>query len=169
MSDESVGGTERALMSKLLIVDDEAATVDMLSTYLSMNGHETVGAYSGEEGLDSVHSEQPDLLILDLMMPDLEGFEVCKRLRASGDYATLPILIISARVDQSSIDRAMGLGADSYLTKPIDLSKLISEITRLLENPPNHTQLATGTNPAASESEPRKLPPDKSTGPQKNQ
>lgn len=126
-------------MSKLLIVDDEAATVDMLTTYLGLIGHETVGAFSGGEGLDSVNTENPDLLILDLMMPDIQGYEVCKRLRESGDYTTLPILIISARFDQGSIDRAMGLGADGYLTKPLDLPKLTSEITRLLENPPDHS------------------------------
>lgn len=136
-------------MSKLLIVDDEVATVDMLSTYLGLVGHETVGAFSGEEGLSSVHSEQPDLLILDLMMPDLEGFDVCKRLRESGDYTTLPILIISARIDQQSIDRAIGLGADSYLTKPIDLSRLTSEIIRLLENPPDHSDRVKKPEPEA--------------------
>lgn len=136
-------------MAKLLIVDDETATVDMLSTYLGLVGHETVGAFSGEEGLSSVHSEQPDLLILDLMMPDLEGFDVCKRLRESGDYTTLPILIISARIDQPSIDRAMELGADSYLTKPIDLPGLTSEIKRLLENPPDHSDRVKKVEPGA--------------------
>ncbi|MCI0714566.1 MAG: response regulator [Chloroflexi bacterium] len=147
-------------MSKLLIVDDEAATVDMLSTYLDLIGHETVGAFSGEEGLTSVYSEDPDLLILDLMMPDLEGFDVCKRLRESGDYTALPILIISARFDQQSIDRAMGLGADSYLTKPIDLPKLTSEIMRLLENPPDHRDRVKKTDSQQPKAELPKSEPE---------
>ena len=149
MANRSLGDNERVLMSKLLIVDDETATVDMLSTYLGLIGHHTVGAFSGEEGLTTVYNENPDLLILDLMMPDLEGFDVCRRLRESGDYTTLPILIISARVDQQSIDRAMRLGADSYLTKPIDLSRLSAEIKRLLENPPDHSDRVKKVEPKA--------------------
>ena len=159
-------------MAKLLIVDDEAATVDMLSTYLGLIGHETVGAFSGEEGLASVYTEKPDLLILDLMMPDLEGFDVCKQLRESGDYTTLPILIISARFDQQSIDRAMSLGADVYLTKPIDLPKLTSEIIRLVENPPDHSDRVKKAESEKAESgkpEPESKasdqPPDSKTSP----
>jgi DNA-binding response OmpR family regulator len=126
-------------MPKLLIVDDETATVDMLSTYFSIIGHEAVGAYSGEDGIVLAQVEKPDLLILDLMMPDIEGFEVCQRLRASGEFNSLPILILSARIDQGSIDRAITVGADAYLTKPIDLPRLTSEIQRLLSNPPDHS------------------------------
>jgi len=125
-------------MSKLLIVDDEPATVDMLAIFLKMRGYETVAAYSGNDGLLMVSVENPDLLILDLMMPDLEGFDVCQRLRENPQNARLPILIVSARTDQDSINRAMSLGADGYLTKPVDLKLLHTEVQRLLENPPSH-------------------------------
>lgn len=138
-------------MPKLLIVDDEAATVDMLSTYLTLQGHETVGAYSGEDGLVLVQVEKPDLLILDLMMPDIEGFEVCQRLRQNPEFQTLPVLIVSARTDQGSIDKAMSYGADGYLTKPINLPRLTSEIQRLLTQPvPVH---GNGTDNGAAESD----------------
>jgi DNA-binding response OmpR family regulator len=119
-------------------VDDEPATVDMLTIYLKMRGYETVAAYSGNDGLLMVEVENPDLLILDLMMPDIDGYEVCSRIRGDGQYQSLPILIVSARTDQSSIKRAMELGADGYLTKPVDLKMLQSEVERLLENPPVH-------------------------------
>ena len=131
-------------MPKLLIVDDESATVDMLATYLNIIGHDTVGAYSGEDGLVLAEAERPDLVILDLMMPDIQGFDVCQRLRASGKFENLPIVILSARIDQASIDKAMDSGADVYLTKPIDLPKLTSEIKRLLDNPPHHPGNGSG-------------------------
>ena len=119
-------------MSKLLIVDDEVATVEMLSIYMRINGHEPLGAYGGGDGLVLAKVEQPDLMILDLMMPDMDGFEVCKRVRAHEELSKLPIIIISARTDQSAIDRAMGAGANAYLTKPINLLQLNTEIKRLL-------------------------------------
>jgi DNA-binding response OmpR family regulator len=119
-------------MPRLLIVDDESATVDMLSTYLEMNGHETIAAYGGSDALVLVEVEEPDLLILDLMMPDVEGLEVCRRLRAEEQYQDLPILIVSARTDQETINQAYALGANAYLTKPINLGKLTQEIGRLL-------------------------------------
>lgn len=121
-------------MSKLLIVDDEVATVEMLSTYLRISGYEPVGAHGGGDGLVLAKVEQPDLMILDLMMPDMDGFEVCKRVRTNGDLSALPIIIVSARTDQSAIDKAMNAGANAYLTKPINLLQLSSEIKRLLDN-----------------------------------
>lgn len=120
-------------MPRLLIVDDEVATVDMLSTYLKLLGHEPFGAYNGTDGLVLVEVEKPDLLILDLMMPDIDGFEVCKRVRAHSDFATLPVVIISARTDKDAIEKALGLGANAYLTKPIELGKLSREIKQLLQ------------------------------------
>lgn len=120
-------------MPKLLIVDDEEATVDMLKTYLQIMGHDPIGAYSGSDGLVLVEVEHPDLLILDLMMPDLEGLEVCRRVRQHAQFAKLPILMISARTDQPTIERALSEGANGYLTKPLDLQRLTSEIRQLLE------------------------------------
>lgn len=113
-------------MPKLLIVDDEPATVDMISTFLSINQYETVGAYSGTEGLSKVELEAPDMLILDLMMPDMEGFDVCRNLRANNSHADIPIVIVSARTDPEAIDKALACGANKYMTKPLDLSELLA-------------------------------------------
>jgi DNA-binding response OmpR family regulator len=119
-------------MPKLLIVDDEPATVDMLSTFMKINGHEPIGAYGGGDALVLAKLEKPALMILDLMMPDMDGFEVCKRVREHPELAALPIIIVSARTDQSAIDRALKTGANVYLTKPINLVQLSTEIRRLL-------------------------------------
>lgn len=119
--------------TKLLIVDDEPFTVDMLETFLQINGFETVGALNGEDGLVMVKVEQPELVILDLMLPDIEGYEVCKRIRAYPQSASLPVLVLSARAETSSKERAMEAGADAYLVKPVQFPQLLTELNRLLE------------------------------------
>lgn len=119
--------------TKLLIVDDEPFTVDMLETFLQLNGFETVGALNGQDGLTLVKVEQPELVILDLMLPDIEGYEVCKRIRAYPQSAGLPVLVLSARAESSSKDRAMEAGADAYLVKPVQFPQLLTELNRLLE------------------------------------
>lgn len=120
-------------MSKILIIDDEPATVDMLSVFLELNGYEGVKAYNGTDGLTLLEVEQPDMLIVDLMMPDMEGFDVCQQVRKKPHFSSTPILIISARTDQESIHKAYSCGANGYLTKPIkNLTDLLGEIERLL-------------------------------------
>jgi CheY-like chemotaxis protein len=121
-------------MTKLLIVDDEPLTVDMLQTFLQINGYETIGALNGEDGLVMVQVEQPEMMILDLMLPDIEGFEVCRRIRTLPDYARyagIPVLVLSARIEESSRKRAMEVGANAYLTKPVKFPDLLAELRRL--------------------------------------
>lgn len=120
-------------MAKLLIVDDEPATVDMISMFVELNGYEWVGAYNGTDGLVLLEVEQPDMLIVDLMMPDIEGFEVCRRMRERDHFSKTPILVISARTDPQSIERAYSSGANAYLTKPLNLPQLLNEVKRLME------------------------------------
>lgn len=119
-------------MKKLLIIDDEEATVEMLSMFLQISGYNTLEAYAGDEGLVLAKLELPALIISDLMMPDIDGIELCRRVREHEELKDLPIIIISARTDATVIDRAMENGANAYLTKPIDLPQLIGEIERLL-------------------------------------
>jgi DNA-binding response OmpR family regulator len=120
------------LANKVLIVDDESFTIDMLKVFLNMNGFEGIGALNGEDGLVLVKVEQPDLLILDLMLPDIEGYEVCQRIRSYPETASLPVLILSARVDSASKERAFAAGADAYLVKPVQFPLLLSELNRLM-------------------------------------
>jgi DNA-binding response OmpR family regulator len=120
-------------MSKVIaIIDDEPMMVDMLTTFLKLKGYQIRGAYTGQEGLALVAVEQPDLLILDLMLPDIDGYQICETLRSMPDYAAMPILIVSARTDTISMERAEQVGANGYLTKPVRFPELMTELERLL-------------------------------------
>lgn len=111
---------------KILIVDDERAIVDILSFNLKKEGYETVCAYDGKEGLELAGSQEPDLILLDVMLPYMDGFEICKTLRARGD--NVPIIMITAREEET--DKVFGLenGADDYITKPFSMRELMARV-----------------------------------------
>jgi DNA-binding response OmpR family regulator len=116
----------------IAVVDDEAFIVDMITMFFTMKGYTVYGVNSGTEGLVLVQTEKPDVLLLDLMMPDIEGFEVAEQLRSMPEFADLPIVVISARVDSESRERAMNAGADAYLTKPLKMPEVLAEVERFL-------------------------------------
>ena len=101
---------------RVLIVEDEKNIVDILRFNLQREGYETAEAYDGEAGLQLAETENPDLILLDVMLPKLIGFEVCKRLREKGN--NVPVIILTAREEET--DKVLGLeiGADDYITKP---------------------------------------------------
>lgn len=119
---KAVGGI---LMTKVVVIEDEQDIVDVLEFNLKMEGFDVLSATNGREGLDLVQSSRPDLLIVDLMLPDLSGNEICRAVRASAYGKALPILILSARSEE--IDRVVGfeLGADDYVTKPFSVRELM--------------------------------------------
>ena len=120
-------------MSKILIIEDEAKIARFIELELAHEGYEVQSAGDGVAGLKAVQSFKPDLLVLDLMLPGLSGIEVCRRLRASEDTNTLPILMLTAKDDVS--DKVMGLdmGADDYMTKPFAIEELLARIRMLLK------------------------------------
>jgi DNA-binding response OmpR family regulator len=118
-------------MPKLLVVDDEPLTVEMLETFLKLNGYETVAVLNGADALLMVQVEMPDAVLLDLQLPDLNGIEVCRKLRA-GAYAQLPVIMITAHGSPEMRRRALEAGANAYFTKPIRFPDLIAELNRLL-------------------------------------
>jgi DNA-binding response OmpR family regulator len=118
-------------MPKLLVVDDELLTVEMLETFLKLNGYETVAVLNGADALLMVQVEMPDAVLLDLQLPDLNGIEVCRKLRA-GAYAQLPVIMITAHGSPEMRRRALEAGANAYFTKPIRFPDLIAELNRLL-------------------------------------
>ncbi len=115
---------------KLLIVDDEDNLRSMLSAALAHHGFEITTAGNGREALDRVPTERPDLIVLDVMMPDLDGFEVCRRLRTAGDRT--PVLFLTARDGTDDKVRGLTIGGDDYLEKPFSLDELVARIEAVL-------------------------------------
>ena len=114
-------------MSKtLLIIEDEPAMVLGLSDALGFEGYRVVSAVTGREGIALARSEKPDLIVLDLMLPDTNGYEVCTELRRWS--RTVPILILSARSQESDKIRGLDAGADDYVTKPFSLGELVARV-----------------------------------------
>ena len=119
-------------MSKIMIVDDEQDIVELLSYNLEREGFSTVKAYDGEAALGLVRSEKPDLMILDLMLPKMNGLDVCKAIRRNPETANLPIIMLTAKGEE--IDKIIGLeiGADDYITKPFSVKELIARVRAIL-------------------------------------
>lgn len=115
-------------MSRILVVDDEHSIRRMLQVLLEGAGHTMISAEDGSHGLHALALEKPDLLILDLTLPDLDGIEVLRRLR---EWTSLPVLVLSARPDPADKVRALDLGADDYLTKPFDATELLARLRAL--------------------------------------
>ncbi|MDE6664311.1 MAG: response regulator transcription factor [Lachnospiraceae bacterium] len=112
-------------MSRILIIEDEEAIADLEKDYLELSDFEVVIENTGDAGLKRAMSEDFDLLILDLMLPGMDGFEVCKNLREEKD---IPIIMVSAKKDDIDKIRGLGLGADDYMTKPFSPSELVARV-----------------------------------------
>ena len=110
----------------ILIVDDEKAIVDILKFNLQKEGFNTLSAYDGQEGLRLAREASPDLILLDVMLPHIDGFEVCRTLRAEGD--NVPIILITAREEETDKVFGLELGADDYITKPFSLRELVARV-----------------------------------------
>ena len=112
-------------MSRILIVEDEEAIADLEKDYLELSGFEVEVANDGETGLDKALHEEYNLLILDLMLPGIDGFEICRQVR---DVKNTPIIMVSAKKDDIDKIRGLGLGADDYMTKPFSPSELVARV-----------------------------------------
>lgn len=105
---------------KILIIDDDRLLVQILTETLTNEGFAVCAAHDGLTGIECMISEAPDLILLDIMMPGIDGYEVCKKLKESPATSNLPIIFISAKAAQEDIDKAFALGADDYIVKPFD-------------------------------------------------
>ena len=112
-------------MSRILIVEDENAIAELERDYLELSGFEVEVANDGQTGLDKALSEDYDLIILDLMLPEVDGFEICRQVRAEKNT---PIIMVSAKKDDIDKIRGLGLGADDYMTKPFSPSELVARV-----------------------------------------
>lgn len=110
----------------VLIVEDEQNIVDILSFNLSREGYHTLEAYNGNDGVQLALEQNPDIILLDLMLPGIDGFEVCKKIRAAG--LTTPVVMLTAREDEADKVLGLELGADDYITKPFSMRELLARV-----------------------------------------
>jgi two-component system, OmpR family, response regulator len=134
-------GSSTVTSARLLLVDDEDNLRSMLEAALRHSGFEVHPCANGRAALDAVAEVQPDLIVLDVMLPDLDGFDVCKRIRSTGDRT--PVLFLTARDATEDKVRGLTLGGDDYLVKPFSLEELVARITAILRR--------AGLDPTAQE------------------
>jgi DNA-binding response OmpR family regulator len=122
------------IMPRILIADDDAPNADLLEAHLDGGGYETKTAFNGEETLALAKSWKPDLILLDVMMPKLSGFEVCRRLRADPVTRGVAVLMVTALDQSTDVETAVESGTDDFLTKPINKTELLLRVRALLES-----------------------------------
>jgi len=120
------------MKEKILVVEDEQDIVKMLEYNLKKEGFRTLSVYDGEDALDSASREHPDLIVLDLMLPGIDGLEVCKTLKSESKTASIPIIMLTAKSQESDKIVGLELGADDYVTKPFSPRELIARIKAVL-------------------------------------
>jgi DNA-binding response OmpR family regulator len=118
------------MTTKIFVIDDDSAVTDLLSVLLNTQGFNVWATNSSSEGLTQIREKTPDLVILDLMMPEMDGWEVCKAVRA---FSNVPIIVLSALNDPSMVASVLDAGADDYLTKPTPSRILVAHIKRLVD------------------------------------
>lgn len=118
--------------ARILIADDNPTNVDILRARLEANDYDILTAVNGEEALQSAREHHPDLILLDVMMPKLDGIEVCRRLRADASMPFIPIVLVTAKSDPKDVVAALEAGGDEYLTKPVDHASLVARVKSML-------------------------------------
>ncbi len=116
----------------ILIVDDNPANVEILQMRLAANDYEIITASDGEAGLALARDRQPDLILLDIMMPKMDGFEVCRRLKGDASLPFMPIIMVTAKTDSKDVVAGLEAGGDEYLTKPVDHAALVARVKSML-------------------------------------
>ena len=129
--------------NKILIVDDNLDNVELLSERFGVMGYRVATAHDGREALEKVASEEPDLIILDVVMPYLDGFEVCHRIKSDPKTSRTPVILLTARKEVPDKVRGFHTGADDYITKPFNPRELVARVEALLERRSTEQKLAT--------------------------
>ena len=134
---------------KILIVEDEAEIAQLVKLYLDKDGFRTAIAKTGVEGLKLIKTDRPDMIILDLMLPEMDGLEICKKIRNAPDTALLPVLMLTAKAEESDTIIGLELGADYYVTKPFSPKVLVTRVKALFRrleraDDPKRTSYAYG-------------------------
>jgi DNA-binding response OmpR family regulator len=122
------------MAKKVLIVDDEANIVISLEFLMEQAGYELQIAHNGEEALEQVAAFEPDLILLDVMMPYINGFDVCRRVRENPDWQNIKIIMLTAKGREVEMAKGLALGADAYVTKPFSTKELLTQVRHILED-----------------------------------
>jgi DNA-binding response OmpR family regulator len=118
---------------KVLIVDDEPGIIVALQFLMEQNGYATMVAFSGEEAMEAVAQHRPNLILLDIMLPVVDGFEVCQRVRENPEWNDIRIVLVTALGSEANVTKGLDLGADAYITKPFSNADLVAKVKELLE------------------------------------
>ena len=121
---------------KILVVEDEADILEVIEYNLAREGYRVISARDGESGVRSARRDSPDLVLLDLMLPGLDGIEVCRRLKADPVTSAIPIIMVTAKGEESDVVLGLGVGADDYVTKPFSPKELIARLQAVLRRSP---------------------------------
>jgi len=119
---------------KILVCDDERHIVRLIQVNLERQGWEVVTAFDGKEGLEKIKAEKPNLVVLDVMMPYMDGFEVLKSLRREPETEALPVIMLTAKAQDKDVFEGYHYGADMYLTKPFNPMELVTFVKRIIQN-----------------------------------
>ena len=125
---------------KILVVDDDKDIVERLESKLKREGYEVVVAYDGKQALDRIAADNPDIILLDLMLPELNGFEVLKEVRQKYSERLRPVIIVSARDELDSLKKGYGMDADHYITKPCNLEDILRGIRTMISLMPHRIE-----------------------------
>jgi len=120
------------LRKKILIVEDEESLLKLESILLTSKGYEVRGVANGKAALDAIAEEAPDLVLLDIMLPEIDGFEVCRRIKENPETSTIPVIMLTAKKSREDMARGESVGADWYITKPFKSAMVIETIQRFL-------------------------------------
>jgi CheY-like chemotaxis protein len=119
-------------MARILLVEDNEMNRDMLVRRLARRGHEVLVAVDGEQGVAMTHAELPDLILMDMSLPVLDGWEATRRIKTAAETQAIPVIALTAHAMVGDRDKAMAAGCDDYDTKPIDLTRLLDKMAKLL-------------------------------------
>ncbi len=133
-------------MPKIMVIDDSPPMVTLIATIMKKMGNECITAYSGEEALEKLEGEKPDLILLDIMMPGMDGIETCDRIKDNPETADIPIFMVTAKTETESQMDAIYVRADGYITKPFHVENMMEKVRKALDK-----ALVTGSGASPEE------------------
>ncbi len=122
------------MSKKILIVDDEPSIIVPVQFLMEQNGYYVMVAFSGEEAMEIIAEKKVDLILLDIMLPVIDGFEVCQRVRENPQWNKIKIILLTALGSDANVEKGLALGADAYITKPLSNVDIVEKVKELLEN-----------------------------------